>query len=94
MWRSALCLMLLAAAAAASAGDSVEFGGHGKLRAAAAALPGDSAFRELLGAHALDASGELRAKLAVGGGRWSFAADYQLVALITSWLRSTGILSP
>jgi len=92
MWRSALCLVFLAAAAAASAADNLEFGGHGKLRAAAAALPGDSAFRELLGSHALDASGELRAKLAVGGGRWSFAADYQLVALDWDSLAVTAAL--
>ena len=92
MWRSALCLLLAAAAAAASAGDNVEFGGHGKLRAAGTALPGDSAFRELLGSHALDASGELRAKLAIGGGGWSFAADYQLVALDWDSLAVTGAL--
>ena len=77
---------------AATANADVEFGGHGKLRAAGTTLPQDSAFRDVLGANALDASGELRLKLGAGRERWSFSADYQLVALDWDSLAVTGAL--
>jgi len=87
-----LWLSIAALAMMATANADVELGGHGKLRVAGTTLPQDSAYRDVLGANAMDASGELRLKLDADRGRWSLAADYQLVALDWDTLAVTGAL--
>jgi len=81
MPRSCLILVvLLSATVFADDGDS-EVGGHTKLALTSQAYPSQSLFRDLVGSSTLDLNGDLRLNFKSGTGRWSFDADYQLLAL-------------
>jgi len=78
MLRSTLvfCVFLLPFATGAA---ETELLGHTKLRAVGQSYPDDSLFRELVGADALDVSGDLRLNFSASMNRWSFDAAYQLI---------------
>jgi hypothetical protein len=72
--------LLLSAGAFADEGD-IEIGGHAKFALTSQAYPERSLFRDLVGSSTLDLNGELRLNVKADAGRWSFDADYQLLAL-------------
>lgn len=80
---AALLLLLAGGAVLADAGpfDKLDIGGHTKFRLTDQSYPDDSLLREPYGANALDLGGELRLTSSANSGPWSFAADYQLIAL-------------
>ena len=84
--RHSLALLLLLTTVAFADDSPYEFGGHSKLRLVGQSYPDDSPLREIAGANALDAAGELRLNLAAKYEGWSFQADYQLVALHSEFL--------
>jgi hypothetical protein len=77
---------LLFASVAAADDASWDFGGHTKLRATGQTYPGDSLFRDLVGSSSADGAGELRLNSSAQQSRWSFHADYQLLALYSEFL--------
>ncbi len=72
--------LLLLFLAAGSAADT-DFGGHGKLRGVANALPGDSIIRTVAPSVPFDAEGELRLNFRASGGAWRAEAAYSLFLL-------------
>lgn len=85
--RPSYALLLFLLCAIAFAGDSTyEFGGHTKFRLVGQTFPDDSLFRDLVGSSSLDAAGELRLNLSAKREKWSFHADYQLIALHSEFL--------
>jgi len=80
--RPSWLLLLLFSCAVSWADDSAyEFGGHTKFRLFGQSYPDDSLFHDLVGSSSLDAAGELRLNFSTKRQRWSFFADYQLLAL-------------
>jgi hypothetical protein len=75
-WIPVLFLMPLAAAGAVPGFD----GGHIKLRWLGSSYPGDSAYREVFGETADDEYADLRLKFSGARERFSFQADYQVIA--------------
>jgi hypothetical protein len=78
---AALCLVLAPLAAAQAQQAGPDLGGHVKLQFSGRGFPGDSVFRDLLGDSALDQSLETRLELAARRDAWTFAADYQFIAV-------------
>ncbi len=74
-------LLLLVGVAALAGEGPYELGGHTKLRFAGSTFPSDSIFRPLAGKESLDLEGDLRLNFKAAQGRWTFHADYQLIAL-------------
>ncbi len=79
-------LLLVVSTVAFADGNSYDFGGHSKLRLVAQSYPGDSLFRDLIGANSVDGAGELRLNAAAKSDRWSLHADYQLIAINSDFL--------
>jgi len=85
--RPSHALFLLIASTVSIADDTrYDFGGHAKLRMLAQSYPGDSLFRDLIGANSVDGSGELRLNFAAKNDKWSLHADYQLIAVNSDFL--------
>lgn len=87
-------VLLVAVLLAASAGaDEIRYepGGHAKLRAVGQWFPADSLYRNAVGSNALDVTGELRVKLNVRSGRWTFDTAWQLIGLSADTLPLTGL---
>ena len=76
----ALSLLLLGPACFADT-TGLDFGGHGKLRGIASALPSDSALNELAPSVPVDVEGELRLNLEASVGAWRIDTAYSLFAL-------------
>ena len=74
-------LLFLLASAALADDIATESGGHTKLRLVGQTFPEDSVFRDLTGAGALDAEGDLRLNFSARLSGWTFNSDYQLFAL-------------
>ena len=81
MRHSSLLLILLLSSAGQADDWKMRFGGHTKLRLTGQAYPSDSVFRDVAGDSATDLGATVRLKIGAGIGRWSFDADYQLLAL-------------
>jgi len=85
--RLSCSLLLILISAVALADDSpFEFDGHSKFRFVGQSFPSDSLFRDIAGSSSLDAAGELRLNVSAKHEKWSFKADYQLVALYSEFL--------
>ncbi len=89
--RHSLLLLILAFPALAGTDPETEFGGHTKLRLVGQGYPANSAYRDVVGAEAIDLAGELRLNLELDRGRWTFDSAWQLVALQGDGFRITGI---
>ena len=90
------CFFLLIAAlpVAAQADETrYELNGHTKIRLLGDAFPGNSIFRDVAGATALDSEGDLRLNFSATKDRWSFNAAYQLFALYGDSIEYTRDLS-
>ena len=74
-------LILLIGGMAAADDVQTEFGGHTKLRLIGQTFPSDSLLRDAAGGESIDLETDLRLVFAASRGRWSFDADYQLIAL-------------
>ena len=91
MLRKVLLPLLLLPGLAVADGAQTEWGGHTKLRVTGQTFPASSVYRDLLGDSAIDASANLRLKLGVRSGRWSFDGAYQLVGLRADTLPLGGL---
>jgi len=92
--RLSLCLLLLIVSTAGADDSRYELGGHTKLRFVGTSFPSDSVLRELSGSNSLDLEGDLRLNFQATGGRWTFAAAYQLFALYGDRVEYTRGLPP
>ena len=92
--RPELWLLLFLGTAAAAADKPYELGGHTKLRFVGTTFPADSVFRSLTGKESLDLEGDLRLNFKAATGRWTFHADYQLIALYGDRVEYTRELPP
>ncbi len=81
MLHRSLLLVLLLSASALGDDWKTEWGGHTKFRLTGQAYPSDSVYRDVVGDSSTDLGAVLRLKFGTGKGRWSFDADYQLLAL-------------
>jgi hypothetical protein len=68
--------------------------GHTKWRVLGQTFPADSIFRDIAGTSAWDTEGDLRLNFKADRGRWSFNAEYQLIALYGDSVEYTRDLSP
>jgi hypothetical protein len=86
MPRSALLLLLICIGVASAAEGTVDFGGHTKVRAVGQRFPDDSLFKDLAGSTSVDSAAELRLEFSARTAGWTFAADYQLLAIHSDFL--------
>ncbi len=79
--RPSIVLLLCAFSGLAWADGKTELGGHTKLRLIGQAYPADSLFKDRYGSTSLNGFADLRLKLEFRQSGWTFAGDYQLLAL-------------
>jgi hypothetical protein len=92
--RPELWLLLLVGTAALADQNPYQIGGHTKLRFVGTTFPADSVFRPLTGKESLDLEGDMRLNFKAASGRWTFHADYQLIALYGDRVEYTRELPP
>jgi len=82
-WCTATCLALLIVLTGTGRTENLqyEWNGHTKMRLLGQSFDSNSIFRDLTGASAWDAEGDLRLNFSAEDRGWSFKSDYQLFAL-------------